>query len=236
MSIFGDIESVASDLYPYRIPITLALVVAFAGAAWFSYQRGLHRIVWNHRLIATAIAIPVLAVSIPFGWYTLSPLWERSYLEEESPLAVAAADMAADEASPAPPSATPGAPTPTATEAAEAEPTDPPFEPGVRRQGEFSGADEFHFGRGTALLIETAPGQYVLRFEEFSVRNGPDLFVYLSPNPGGYADGALNLEELKATDGAFNYEIPPGTDLAQFQSTVVWCRAFSTLFATAPLA
>lgn len=39
---------------------------------------------------------------------------------------------------------------------------------------------------------------------------------------------------MKATDGAFNYEIPPGTDVSQFKSAIVWCKAFSVLFAAAP--
>ncbi len=102
--------------------------------------------------------------------------------------------------------------------------------------GEFRGADDFHFGRGQALLIETAPDTYTLRFENFSVRNGPDLFVYLSLDPDGYSDDALELGRLKATDGAFNYEIPAGTDVLQFKSAIVWCKPFSVLFAVAPLA
>jgi hypothetical protein len=116
-------------------------------------------------------------------------------------------------------------------------PTAPPaFEPVVAAQGEFQGADDFHFGRGTALLIESAPDTYVLRFEEFSVRNGPDLFVYLSTAPNGYSEDALLLGELKGTDGAFNYDVPPGTDVSRFKSAVVWCKSFSVLFATATLA
>ena len=103
-------------------------------------------------------------------------------------------------------------------------------------QGEFQGADDFHFGRGQALLIETAPGQYTLRFENFSVRNGPDLFVYLSTDPNGYSEDGLLLGALKGTDGAFNYEVPPGTDVSRFKSAVVWCDAFSVLFATATFA
>ena len=75
---------------------------------------------------------------------------------------------------------------------------------------------------------------YVLRFEDFSVRNGPDLYVYLSEDPaGGSVDEALNLGGLKATDGAFNYEVPPQIDVSRAKSAVVWCRQFSTLFAHA---
>src|SRR5829696_4440291 len=95
------------------------------------------------------------------------------------------------------------------------------------RAGTFVGVDEFHFGKGTARLIETEPGTWIVRFEGFSVRNGPNLYVYLSPDAAGYAEGAVELGELKATDGDFNYEVPAGTDLSAVRSVVVWCRQFS---------
>jgi hypothetical protein len=102
--------------------------------------------------------------------------------------------------------------------------------------GAFTGADEFHFGRGTARLVETSPGLYVVRLEEFAVRNGPDLYVYLSPSPEGYTEGAVELGRLKADTGNQNYEVPAGTDPMTARSVVIWCRAFSVEFATAPLA
>ena len=97
------------------------------------------------------------------------------------------------------------------------------------------GADAFHFGRGRALIIEVAPGRQTLRMEDFSVQNGPDLFVYLSPNPSGYAADAVNLGKLKASDGAFNYDVPEGIDISRIKSVIVWCRQFSVLFAAASL-
>ena len=114
------------------------------------------------------------------------------------------------------------------------EPEPAVFVPTVISAGEFYGADDFHFGSGTALIIETEPGVYVFRVENFSVQNGPDLFMYLSTNSGGLSEDTLNLGVLKATDGSFNYDIPPGTDISQFQSAIVWCREFAVLFATAP--
>ena len=101
--------------------------------------------------------------------------------------------------------------------------------------GTFSGADEFHFGRGTALLVETSPGTYTLRLEDFAVRNGPDLYVYLSPAADGYAEGATEVARLKADRGNQNYAVPPGTDLSRIRSVVIWCKQFAVLFATAPL-
>ncbi|MDH4143473.1 MAG: DM13 domain-containing protein, partial [Chloroflexota bacterium] len=125
---------------------------------------------------------------------------------------------------------------PPATIASEAAPTPTPtpFVPSTITAGEFEGTDDFHFGRGTASIIEVAPGRYHLRLEDFSVRNGPDLYVYLSPSPDGYADDALELGTLKATDGSFGYDLPEGTDPSRFRSAIIWCKQFSHLFATAP--
>ena len=91
-----------------------------------------------------------------------------------------------------------------------------------------------HRGEGTAQVIQDESGKLVLRFEAFSVTNGPDLFVVLSTDPEKYsASGALNLGALKATDGNFNYDIPAGTDISQFGSVTVWCRQFDVTFAVA---
>jgi hypothetical protein len=213
MSVFGDLERLAADLYPYRWPIAVAAVVALAGLVSVGYRRGWHGVVRRHGPASAIIAGVALALIVPLGYYTLSPLWTRTTLVEASPLEVAAGG---------------GGPVAEAAPGAAV--------PRVVRTGEFSGADDLHYGRGTVHLIETAPGAYTLRFEEFSVLNGPDLFVLLSPSAEGYAEGALNLGELKATDGAFNYEVPTGTDISQYRSAIVWCERFTVLFATAPLA
>ncbi len=102
--------------------------------------------------------------------------------------------------------------------------------------GEVVGADEFHTGSGRVAILETASGSFVLRFEDFSVLNGPDLHVYLSPDPSGYASGAVEIGTLKATDGSFNYDLPPGLDPGAFRSVVIWCEPFEVQFAHAELA
>lgn len=101
--------------------------------------------------------------------------------------------------------------------------------------GDFQGADEFHFGRGQAHIVET-PSGLVLRIENFSVLNGPDLHVYLSADSSGYTPDATDLGKLKATDGSFNYALPAGTDAATVASVVIWCEPFAVQFAHAPLA
>ncbi|MGH2385308.1 MAG: DM13 domain-containing protein [Candidatus Limnocylindria bacterium] len=101
--------------------------------------------------------------------------------------------------------------------------------------GEFQGADDFHFGEGRAVIVEQPDGMLVLSFEEFSVLNGPDLHVYVSPSPDGYATGAIDLGKLKATDGSFSYELPTGTELSSLASVVIWCEPFAVQFAHAEL-
>jgi len=241
MPIFGDLERFAADLYPYRWPITIGLALLLAGAIAFAWRRGWHLVLWRHKLISVVAAASLLVVAVPASDYLLSPLWERSYLEEASPLDIVMDMDGAHPGGASPvPSPTGGAPaspspTPDVTAGRPAATPQTTFGPRVTLQGEFHGADDFHFGRGKALLIETEPGRHTLRFEDFSVRNGPDLFVYLSPSAGGNAEGSIDLGGLKATDGAFNYDVPPGTDVSQFKSAIVWCREFSVLFAVAPL-
>jgi hypothetical protein len=225
-------------------PVLAAVLAVLAGAALAAVarRRGWHRPLRRHPRITVAILIPVLAVSLPVGWYLTSPLVLTASLDEPPPIVSAGASPGASvapaaSASPATrasalpgtavPSARPPAPTATAT----------PAPPLVARSGPFHGSDEFHFGRGTARLIETAPGTFVVRLERFAVRNGPDLYVYLSPSPDGFADGAIELGRLKADTGNQNYAVPAGAlpDPARAASVVIWCKQFSHLFATAPL-
>ena len=235
----GDLEGFLSeDVYPYRYPVTIALVLGLMAGIFIAYRLGWHHWAWKRRRVTGPALGLFLIIAIPVGYYLISPLVIRDTVCEASPIPGAGSgsekcdDVAV--AATMPPSETPGpevtsAPTADAT----AEPTATPFTPFVAAEGEFRGADDFHFGNGKALLIETAPRVYTLRFEEFSVRNGPDLFVYLSTDPEGYSEDGINLGGLKGTDGAFNYEVPVGTDVAPFTSAIVWCKQFGTLFAVA---
>lgn len=106
----------------------------------------------------------------------------------------------------------------------------------VTARGTFAGADEFHFGSGSVTVLEIGPDQYTLSFEDFSVRNGPDLYVFLSPDPGGYVEGSYQVGRLRATDGTFSEELPVGAPGDTARSVVIWCKQFGVLFALAPLA
>jgi len=231
LSIFGEIESfIAEDLYPLRYVITpIAIIVMLAGV-YLAYRLGLHLVLLRHKVATVVVGVPMLVVAVIAGDYFVSPLWERSFLEEASPLA--AASPTAENGSTTTPTLEAATPGPAGTTGGSAA----SFDARVVQTGEFVDADSFHTGSGDALIIETAPGVYTLRVENFSVRNGPDLFVYLSTDPTGESvEEALNLGELKATDGAFNYEIPAEIDVSTVKSAVVWCRQFGVLFTHAQL-
>ena len=227
MPFAGDLERLFAQLYPNRVPIaigTLAVVVALALIGW---RRGWHRAALRHPRGTGTLVVAALVVGLPVAWILGSPLFIRTELNEPAPIAVMSPSPTVPEPSTSPTIA-PSRP-PVAT------PTPSPTPPPLSLAGQFEGFDDFHFGEGTARLVETAPGEYVVRFEDFSVRNGPDLYVYLSPGPDGHADGAIELGTLKATDGNFNYEVPAGVSVDDVRSVVVWCKAFSVQFAHAPL-
>ncbi len=108
-----------------------------------------------------------------------------------------------------------------------------------RASARFTDADAFHKGTGVARLVAAGSGDE-LRFEDFRVTNGPDLYVYLAvhPRPRTRAEvdeGFVNLGRLKGNIGLQAYPVPGGTDLARYRSVVIYCRTFHVVFSTATL-
>lgn len=227
MELLGELERIfATSLYPLRVPIAIGLVVGLIALVIVARRRGWFAAAVRHPGRTAVAAVLAIAILGPVGWYLGSPLFIRTALEEPAPTAGPIATQ---------PAATTPATAAAPTSGPTAAPTVPPVTLSPSRSGEFSGADEFHFGRGTATLIETSPGTWTVRFEDFSVRNGPDLYVYLSPDPKGYDEDAVELGTLKATDGNYNMDVPAGTDVNGLHSVVIWCKQFAVLFAVAPL-
>jgi hypothetical protein len=108
-------------------------------------------------------------------------------------------------------------------------------------KGKFVDADAIHKGSGIATVYALTDGRHVVRFEDFRTTNGPALVVYLAKHPsptkashvkdGGY----LSLGKLKGNVGNQNYVIPPGTEIAEYHSVVIWCELFDVLFSPAAL-
>jgi hypothetical protein len=216
-------------LYDQRVAIAVATAMAVVVAAVVAWRRGWFAAARRHPGRTGVLVAVAVAVGLPLTWYLASPIWIRTSLVEAGPSAAPVAPAQSAPVASSPP------PTPAPSSATPAPPPTPTlFAPRTVATGEFEGTDEFHFGRGTASLIEVEPGRYHLRLDDFSVRNGPDLYVYLSTDADDYARDALELGTLKATDGSFGYDVPAGTDIGRFRSAIIWCKQFSHLFAVAP--
>jgi hypothetical protein len=229
MPSIGDLANdVARWAYAFRISLAVVSLAVLVLAVATAHRRGWFRAAGRHPWRTAIVAALVLAVTVPVGWYLGSPIFLRTSLVEAGPVGSAVTPGPVSTPSPAPSVVASAAPTAPPT------PSPSPFVPMTLARGEFHGTDDFHFGRGTASVIEVEPGRHHLRLDEFSVRNGPDLYVYLSPDADGYVVGAIEVGKLKATDGSFGYDLPDGTDPGDFASVLIWCKQFSHLFAVAP--
>ena len=113
-----------------------------------------------------------------------------------------------------------------------------PVEPTALANGSFEGADSFHQGSGTATLYAFEGDSHILRFEDFSVTNGPDLRVYLTKEANPTKDqvkAGLEIARLKGNKGNQNYALPAEVDPSAFKAVVIYCNPFSVVFATANL-
>jgi hypothetical protein len=231
-----DLETLFASVYTLRLPIAVATIVVVLVVSLLAVRGRWDRVARRHPAATAAALVVLLVVAVPAGWYLASPLFVSTELIEPAPVAIAspAADASAstDPGGPAASAAASPSPISGAASGASAPPS-PAL--ATETRGKFSGTDDFHFGRGTARLIVEADGSAILRLENFAVRNGPDLFVYLSPSKSRYTKDAIELGRLKADRGSFNYRIPAGTDLSRVMSAVIWCKQFSFQFAVAPL-
>lgn len=190
-----------------------------------------------------AVAIVIVAA---LAWVLLSPLFIDEMVDEAfpgvpTPAALAAMSDAqkaaiADDVM----AAARGMPAKVMDEGMDDMPA-VPAGPELLRRGQFRDADAIHKGSGEAKLFRLRVRDHVLRLENLDVTNGPDLRVYLVKHPDPASSGDVkdsdfvDLGPLKGNIGNQNYAVPPGTDIAQFGSAVVWCRAFGVLFSAAPL-
>jgi hypothetical protein len=98
----------------------------------------------------------------------------------------------------------------------------------------FNGVDAVHWGRGSAQIVKDGDVAKLSFGEDFEVAQGPDLFVYLSPNAAGEELGEYaSLGSLKANSGVQEYTLPENYE--DYKTVVVWCRAVGVTFATAEL-
>ncbi len=102
------------------------------------------------------------------------------------------------------------------------------------KQGTWRGVDSFHFAEGTATILRNGVGDFILRLENFHVRNGPDIRFFLSGD-ATVGPGDIDLGTVPATKGNYNVPIPPGVDVDGVNFALVHCVPANFLFASASL-
>jgi len=179
-------------------------------------------------------AVIVLGLVGGIAWWLIAPVFFDQEVNESLPTAVIESS----------PTSAPAEVVPT-VQAAEAQPQ-PTNESAAAGSEQILLRGSFynlaHLGSGEALVYQLADSSRILRLQNFSVENGPDLYVYLVPvDPvpsasGSEIAGSYSLGRLKGNVGDQNYEIPADLDLSQYKSVVIWCQAFAVPFSAAPLA
>ena len=96
--------------------------------------------------------------------------------------------------------------------------------------GNFEGIGGYH-ASGIAKIINVDEVNY-LRFEDFTVTNGPDLRVYVTLD--GNVDNGIQLEKLNGSRGAQNYMLGD-IDVIDYSVVVIYCQPFGEYFASADL-
>jgi len=114
-----------------------------------------------------------------------------------------------------------------------------PITPTALKSGEFVGADNFHQASGTATIYKNGE-ELFLELKDFEVTNGPDLYVNLSvhPSPKNKTElgvEAIELEKLKGNKGNQIYRVSSDIDISEYQSAVIYCKAFRVIFGSAEL-
>ena len=91
-------------------------------------------------------------------------------------------------------------------------------------------------GKATLLIDES--GAKSLNLEGYWIADGaPDVHVYLTPDATGnvQVDGAVDFGRVNAISGNIVFDIPSETEVEEMRAVVIYSRAFSTTFGTAPL-
>jgi hypothetical protein len=109
--------------------------------------------------------------------------------------------------------------------------------------GEFERIDAVRWGSGEATVYEQADGSKVVRFEGFSVSNGPNLRVVLSLSPAPLTPEEMRLNareieigQLVGTTGSQNYAVAAEINIREYRSIVIYSASLDLIYSYAPLA
>jgi hypothetical protein len=215
---------------PARLAAVSVVVLAVAAGVWVTgavlTQDATLAMVLTGLWFALAGAV---ALGIGFRWRPLAVPVVGAYLVTAAVLGgyllyASTVDKVVDE------DVVVAAPRVTATTSGTADASTAPAGPVEIARGRFT--NQAHDTSGLATLIEQPNGDRVVTLTRFKTDPGPDVRVYLVPDPGGSVKDAVDLGGLKGNKGNQQYDVPAG---AEAGAVVIWCRAFTVAFGTARL-
>jgi hypothetical protein len=114
--------------------------------------------------------------------------------------------------------------------------------PTIYATGDFVAIDAVRRASGTVTVYQQADGNWLIRLENFEVRNGPQLHLFLSAHAEPRtaeevrAEGlGLDWGPLKGTAGNQNYAMPAGFNMGSVRSVVIFALPYGDVFSTATL-
>jgi len=177
---------------------------------WFGLAGGLALLVgWRWRVLALPVVGAYLVTATALGGYLLFTSTVDKVVDENVVVA---------------------APRATGTASISSDASTPAAGPVEISSGDFT--NQAHNTSGLATLIEQPNGDRVVTLTRFKTDPGPDVRVYLVPDPAGGIKDAVDLGGLKGNKGNQQYDVPAG---AEAGAVVIWCRAFTVAFGTATL-
>ncbi len=97
------------------------------------------------------------------------------------------------------------------------------------KTGTLKGTDAEHPASGGVVIDGST-----LKLEAVNITEAPDGRVLLAKNYN--ESGSVSCGNLKAFTGSHEYAIPAGTDIAAFDTVIIWCDQFSVPIGQAQLA
>jgi len=184
--------------------------------------------------IKSIIIIILILLSIPIGYFLISPIFKVVEVQEESPLDTILVNEKLINDNMDRMDAATKADFESQVDAMKDQiivmEEKMPSTPKIIAQGAFE--RRAHEVEGQAILIET-DGKKILRFEDFETINGPNLHIYLSSELGN--DDFIDLGKIKGTKGSFNYELDSSINTDKYNKVLVWCVPFGVLFSYASI-
>lgn len=190
----------------------------------------------SRRRTIVLVLAPLAVLAAVIGLWAFQPwkVFTHSTIDEALPSVSSQPPAAVEPGAPA------GSGEPSASSVSGPLPAPPASAPGLLAEGAF--VSQEHETSGVAKVVALPDGSRVLRLENFSTSDGPDVHVWLAEQAAGaglnsYDDGRyVKLGKIKATSGNQNYPIPAEASLAGLRSVVIWCDRFNVAFGSAPLA